>query len=170
MKKWYADIIVDISQEKLDRTFQYEIPQNLLGIIKTGTKVEVPFGKGSRTISGYVIGISDKPKIEESKIKPVSKIWEKGIEIESKLIGLAGWMSREYGCTMNQALKTVKGKNAVITVKAGKNVKITIPKGTYKVTIRVVGKKAAVVNNGTVKEIVVNSKRTVTKKNNGTIK
>lgn len=107
MKKWYADIIVDISQEKLDRTFQYEIPQNLLGIIKIGTKVEVPFGKGSRTISGYVIGISDKPKIEESKIKPVSKIWEKGIEIESKLIGLAGWMSREYGCTMNQALKTV---------------------------------------------------------------
>lgn len=59
---------------------------------------------------------------------------------------------------LNQALKTVKGKNAVITVKAGKNVKITIPKGTYKVTIRVVGKKAAVVNNGTVKEIVVNSK------------
>ena len=44
---------------------------------------------------------------------------------------------------LNQALKTVKGKNAVITVKAGKNVKITIPKGTYKVTIRVVGKKAA---------------------------
>ena len=63
---------------------------------------------------------------------------------------------------LNQALKTVKGKNAVITVKAGKNVKITIPKGTYKVTIRVVGKKAAVVNNGTVKEIVVNSKGTVT--------
>lgn len=71
---------------------------------------------------------------------------------------------------LNQALKTVKGKNAVITVKAGKNVKITIPKGTYKVTIRVVGKKAAVVNNGTVKEIVVNSKGTVAIKNNGTIK
>ena len=71
---------------------------------------------------------------------------------------------------LNQALKTVKGKNAVITVKAGKNVKITIPKGTYKVTIRVVGEKAAVVNNGTVKEIIVNSKGTVAIKNNGTIK
>ena len=32
-------------------------------------------------------------------------------------------------CTMNQALKTVKGKNAVITVKAGKNVKIYDSKG-----------------------------------------
>ena len=128
MKKWYADIIVDISQEKLDRTFQYEIPQNLLGIIKTGTKVEVPFGKGSRTISGYVIGISDKPKIEESKIKPVSKIWEKGIEIESKLIGLAGWMSREYGCTMNQALKTVLPVQEKVARKARKYIELCIEK------------------------------------------
>ena len=91
MKKLYADIIVDISQEKLDRTFQYEIPQNLLGIIKTGTKVEVPFGKGSRTISGYVIGISDKPKIEESKIKPVSKIWEKGMGEEDLFLFFMLW-------------------------------------------------------------------------------
>lgn len=71
---------------------------------------------------------------------------------------------------LNQALKTVKGKNAVITVKAGENVKITIPKGSYQVTIKVVGEKATVVNKGTVKEIVVNSKGTAAIKNNGTIK
>ena len=29
MNRLYADIIVDISQEKLDRTFQYEIPEHL---------------------------------------------------------------------------------------------------------------------------------------------
>ena len=69
---------------------------------------------------------------------------------------------------LNQALKTVKGKNAVITVKAGENVKITIPKGSYQVTIKVVGEKATVVNKGTVKEIVVNSKGTAAIKNNGT--
>ena len=28
MSKVYADIIVDISQEKLDKSFQYEIPEN----------------------------------------------------------------------------------------------------------------------------------------------
>lgn len=72
---------------------------------------------------------------------------------------------------LNQALKAVKGKKAaVITVKSGKKVTITIPKGSYKVTIKVVGEKATVVNKGTVKEIVVNSKGTAAVKNNGTIK
>lgn len=72
---------------------------------------------------------------------------------------------------LKQALKAVKGKKAaVITVKSGKKVTITIPKGSYKVTIKVVGEKATVVNKGTVKEIVVNSKGTAAVKNNGTIK
>lgn len=72
---------------------------------------------------------------------------------------------------LNQALKAVKGKKAaVITVKSGKKVTITIPKGSYQVTIKVVGEKATVVNKGTVKEIVVNSKGTAAIKNNGTIK
>ena len=30
MNKRYADIIVDISQEKLDKSFQYEIPEELI--------------------------------------------------------------------------------------------------------------------------------------------
>lgn len=72
---------------------------------------------------------------------------------------------------LNQALKAVKGKKAaVITVRSGKKVTITIPKGSYQVTIKVVGEKATVVNKGTVKEIVVNSKGTAAIKNNGTIK
>ena len=29
------------------------------------------------------------------------------MEIESRLISLAAWIAREYGSTMNQALKTV---------------------------------------------------------------
>ena len=39
MSRLYADIIVDISQEKLDRTFQYEIPEHLQDDIQIGTKV-----------------------------------------------------------------------------------------------------------------------------------
>ena len=31
MSRIYADIIVDISQEKLDKSFQYEIPEELQG-------------------------------------------------------------------------------------------------------------------------------------------
>ena len=107
MKDLYADIIVDISQEKLDKTFQYLIPQKLVSKIEEGKKVRIPFGNGGRELTGYVVGISSEPKIEPDRIKPILAVEEQGMEIESRLISLAAWIARNYGSTMNQALKTV---------------------------------------------------------------
>lgn len=107
MKDLYADIIVDISQEKLDKTFQYLVPSEMASRIETGKKVRIPFGKGGREITGYVVGLSSDPKIEADRIKPILAVEEQGMEIESRLISLAAWIARNYGSTMNQALKTV---------------------------------------------------------------
>ena len=52
----YADIIVTISHEKVDRPFQYRIPETLLGKITIGMCVIVPFGAGNKELAGYVIG------------------------------------------------------------------------------------------------------------------
>ena len=52
----YANVIVDISHEKLDKTFQYSIPDELLCDIRPGVCVDIPFG--SRTITGYVIEVT----------------------------------------------------------------------------------------------------------------
>ena len=41
----YADIIIDISHEKVDRPFQYRIPTRLAEEITAGTCVTVPFGR-----------------------------------------------------------------------------------------------------------------------------
>lgn len=54
MSSVYADVIVDITNEKLDRTFQYKVPPELTGEISPGTAVQIPFGNGNRTITGYV--------------------------------------------------------------------------------------------------------------------
>ena len=107
MKDLYADIIVDISQEKLDKTFQYLVPEEMESQIEEGKKVRIPFGKGGREITGYVVGLSLEPKIEADRIKPILSVEEQGMEIESRLIALAAWIARNYGSTMNQALKTV---------------------------------------------------------------
>ena len=48
MGQLYANIIVDISQEKLDRTFSYLVPETMQSLIHIGDVVEVPFGKGNR--------------------------------------------------------------------------------------------------------------------------
>ena len=46
----YADVIIDISHEKVDRPFQYRIPEELAQDIYPGVCVHVPFGAGSAAI------------------------------------------------------------------------------------------------------------------------
>lgn len=104
---YYANIIIDISQEKLDKTFQYKIPQALFDKISSGVQVNVPFGKGSRMIHGFVVEITDTAEYDISRMKYVDSVLEGSIQIESQLIALAAWIRRNYGATMNQALKTV---------------------------------------------------------------
>lgn len=103
----YADIIVDITHEKLDKIFQYRIPPRLEGELTVGMEVLVPFGKGNREMTGYVTGISDTCGYDESKVKEIRDISRTGVAIEGKLAALAAWMKEQYGGTMIQALKTV---------------------------------------------------------------
>lgn len=106
-KTLYANIIIDISHEKLDRTFQYRIPEKLLDQIHPGTPVEIPFGRSNRKIRGYVVEVTEEPEFAPERIKPVSHVIREGIPIEGQLIALAAWMRENFGGTMNQALKTV---------------------------------------------------------------
>ena len=103
----YADIIVDISSENLDKTYQYRIPEELAGRAVVGAPVIIPFGRGTRTIRGYIVGLSEEPKLKPEKIKPITAVPEGGIVIESRLISLAYWIKQNYGASMNEALRTV---------------------------------------------------------------
>ena len=103
----FADIIIDIKHEKLDKIFQYRIPERLLEELEIGMEVLVPFGKGNRRTKGYVTGISEICDYDISKVKEIEDISREGVEIEAKLVALAAWMKENYGGTMIQALKTV---------------------------------------------------------------
>ena len=63
----YANVIIDISHEKLDKTFQYKIPQQLQQEISLGMQVEVPFGTGDRKSTAFVVGLTDTPEYEVTK-------------------------------------------------------------------------------------------------------
>ena len=107
MNTLYADIIVDISHEKLDRTFQYRVPESLRGRLEPGACVMIPFGNGNRLIKGYVVALGETCQFAPEKIKDIAGMPEKETGVEDKMIALAAWIRRNYGCTMIQALKTV---------------------------------------------------------------
>lgn len=107
MNECYANIIVDISHEKLDKIFQFRIPKELENYVKAGMVVEFPFGAGNRITKGFVVGITKECDYPKEKIKSILRIVEKEMGMEREFILLAEFISKNYGSTMLQALKTV---------------------------------------------------------------
>lgn len=103
----YANIIVNISHENLDKTFQYRIPDSLKDTLCVGDYVSIPFGKSDKVIKGYVLEITDKAELPPEKLKEIIGINTDSRLVEHKLIRLAYWMRQTYGSTMINALKTV---------------------------------------------------------------
>lgn len=103
----YADIIVDISHDKLDKTFQYKIPDAMEGILEAGMQVLIPFGGRNRLITGYVVNITDTATFDAARLKEIDSIAQGKVPIEGRMIKLAAFIRQNYGGSMNQALKTV---------------------------------------------------------------
>ena len=61
----------------MDRTFQYAIPKKLEDKIFPGVCVDIPFGKGNRVITGFVLEVTDKCEFDISKIKELLGISKK---------------------------------------------------------------------------------------------
>lgn len=103
----YANVIIDISHEQIDRPFQYRIPPRLEESIRVGCQVTVPFGKGNSRRRAYVIELTQVCGYDPAAMKDVERVEENTVSVEKQMIALAAWIHREYGSTMIQALKTV---------------------------------------------------------------
>ena len=104
----YAEVVVGISVDKLDRTFCYRIPEsfgNPDALI--GTEVIVPFGRGNRETKAFVVEVKEDTDIDKSLVKDILRKSETGVQIEGKLIKLAYWLKSNYGGTVNEALRSV---------------------------------------------------------------
>lgn len=128
MSQLFADIIVDISSEALDRDFQYRIPAQLQDQVTEGVVVKIPFGKGNRMIKGYVIQITDRAKYDLNKMKEIASVENCEETVESRLIQLAGWMKENYGSTMIQALKTVLPVKKQVKKKENRKLMLAVSK------------------------------------------
>lgn len=94
-----AEIIINRTAKKLNRTFDYYIPKELEDIIIIGSKVLVPFGKGKKLEEGFVIGIKEK---SEYAVKEISKLES---NIKEEQITLAKWMAKKYYCNVSDCIK-----------------------------------------------------------------
>ncbi len=97
----YADVIVDIQSEQVDRVFTYAVPDGVS--LEAGYRVLAPFGP--RRVEGYVVSVSAHTDLPEEKIRSIIRALEDYPAILPELIELAQWMRQRYHCTLSEALR-----------------------------------------------------------------
>ena len=90
-----AEVIIDSKAKKLNRKFDYKIPENLKDIIDVGSRVLVPFANFKKLEEGYVIKIKQNTEYE---VKEIAGLEE---NLTQDKIELARWMARKYFCNVN---------------------------------------------------------------------
>ena len=94
-----AEVIINRSAKKLNRTFDYNIPKNMQDFVIIGSKVLVPFGNSKKLEEAYVIGIKEKSNYE---VKDIAKIEDNLTDFQIKL---AKWMAKHYYCNVSDCIK-----------------------------------------------------------------
>ena len=97
-----AEVIINRTAKKLNRTFDYEIPDDLKDLIIVGSKVLVPFGKGEKLEEAFVVGLKEKSEYE---IKKIAKLEE---NLKDSQIELARWMAKRYFCNVSDCIKLMQ--------------------------------------------------------------
>ena len=102
----YADVVVDISHEKVDRPFQYEIPEQMREVLRPGMCVLVPFGSGDKERKAYVVSVGNTCNFAGA-LKQIREIVPDAASAQSIQLRLAVFMRERFGGTLIQCIKTV---------------------------------------------------------------
>ena len=98
-----AKVIVELS---LDKKFDYLVPPELASAVRPGVRVEVPFGKSSRT--GCVLSVSEVENFQSKfALKAITAIKSNSPQLPAKLLELGSWMADYYCCSYEQTIKAL---------------------------------------------------------------
>ncbi|RQD70334.1 MAG: primosomal protein N' [Tindallia sp. MSAO_Bac2] len=99
-----ASVILDHYHEKMDRFFDYLVPEAYLESIKPGMRVLVPFGKGNKTLEAYVMKLWDAQDTPEN-LKFVHSLIELKPVMSSQHLKLIHWMKKHYLCRYVEGIR-----------------------------------------------------------------
>lgn len=94
-----AEVIIDRNVKKLNRKFDYKVPENLEDLVDVGSRVLVPFGNQKTLEQGYIIQLKEKTDFE---VKEIAGLEE---NLPEEKIDLARWMARKYFCNVSECIK-----------------------------------------------------------------
>jgi len=99
----YAEIIIDLVSDAVDKPFHYRIPPDLLGRIAPGSVVSVPFGR--KSYRGYVLRLLNRPEVE--KVRDIAALEQTEPLLNREQLALVSWLAHRFFCRKIEALHAI---------------------------------------------------------------
>ena len=99
----FAEVILSKATPRLDKIYDYSIPQALADKVQIGSQVGIPFGR--RTTIGYVVGLKETSEVKG--LKDILEVKSDRPLFQKEALELAKWMSEYYDCFFISALRAV---------------------------------------------------------------
>lgn len=104
----YAGVALFDVPKHLDRFFDYYIGDDLLGLIRPGDFVAVPFGNGNSRKLAVVVYVTARSSFKDLKaIKPVYRLYPKCMSLDCQMLLLCDYMRDITFCTFGDAVRSV---------------------------------------------------------------
>ena len=100
MQMKYINVVVDNNSRHTDTYYTYRAEQD----VKKGNLVKVPFNKGNRTRTAYVIETDVQPECDPSVVKTVESV-DPDVSLSDEMIQTCIWMKKRYGIKYLDAIK-----------------------------------------------------------------
>ncbi|HOL16931.1 MAG TPA: primosomal protein N' [Bacillota bacterium] len=96
----YAEILIDLVSDAVDRPFHYRILPHLQGKVQPGCMVAVPFG--NKRYRGFVLRLLKAPEV--AAVKDIAALETAEPLLNHEQLALIAWLSHRYFCRKIEAL------------------------------------------------------------------
>lgn len=123
MERVFANIIVDVTVDALNKSFVYVVPDDLVGKVKPGDKVIFPFGRGNAEREGFILELLNLEQLQTKNfykkdayfkradaldnLKKIKKVSENKIAASEILLKMAIFLCKEYYAPISACINTV---------------------------------------------------------------
>ena len=101
-----ALVAVEKALYSFDRLYSYAVPYELENTVQTGKRVMVPFGRGTKKITGMVFNVGTK-EYDPAAVKKISEVIDEEAYMTAEMLGLAVWLKENTFCTYYNAVRCI---------------------------------------------------------------
>ena len=95
-----------VLNKPLSTAYTYLVPEELREAVGPGQRVRVPFGRGDKAETGFVVEVGP-PEPTAKRLKSIAAVIDREPLVPAKMLRLTQWIAEQYLCGWGQVLHSV---------------------------------------------------------------